>query len=252
MKILASDFDNTLLFYDGMRENDLKAIKEFQKQGNLFGVCTGRTLEGIERSSKDFDIDYDFYILTTGSLILNKNKDIILQKKIPMKVAKKLRELVCDDIHMSIVCQGKVYHLDKHNTSTYPGIKIKNIEEINAEEIDACGFHYPRGEIQAARVMINKIKDELSNQVSAFQNNEHIDLTSLGCSKGKGIDIIKDYFHLNLKDVYGIGDSFNDLPMFEHVGHSYTFDYSDQEVKEKADHVVTSLAECIDEILKED
>ena len=39
MKLLASDFDNTLWFNDHMKDNDVKNIKEFQKHGNLFGVC---------------------------------------------------------------------------------------------------------------------------------------------------------------------------------------------------------------------
>lgn len=47
MKILASDFDNTLYFHNSMKENDLKAIKKFQEKGNLFGICTGREINGI-------------------------------------------------------------------------------------------------------------------------------------------------------------------------------------------------------------
>ena len=35
MKLLASDFDNTLWFNDHMKDNDVKNIKEFQKHGNL-------------------------------------------------------------------------------------------------------------------------------------------------------------------------------------------------------------------------
>ncbi len=56
MKILASDFDNTLYFHNSMKENDLKAIKKFQEKGNLFGICTGREINGIIEPSKEFDI----------------------------------------------------------------------------------------------------------------------------------------------------------------------------------------------------
>lgn len=39
MKVLASDYDGTLLFNEKFKEGDLKKIKEFQKVGNLFGLC---------------------------------------------------------------------------------------------------------------------------------------------------------------------------------------------------------------------
>lgn len=45
MKVLASDYDGTLLFNEQFKEGDLKKIKEFQKVGNLFGLCSGRPLK---------------------------------------------------------------------------------------------------------------------------------------------------------------------------------------------------------------
>lgn len=52
MKLLASDFDGTLLLHPNRNDNiilknDKKAIKKFQKEGNLFGICTGRSLDGV-------------------------------------------------------------------------------------------------------------------------------------------------------------------------------------------------------------
>lgn len=249
MYLLASDFDNTLLFYEGMKENDLKAIKRFQKKGHLFGLCTGRTLEGVLRPSKDYDIQYDFYILNTGSYILDKDLNVIFQKKIPMEIVKELQSLVGNDIHMSIVFNNQMMHIDKQNTANYPGIKINSLEELDAVEVEACSFHYPKGQIREAKEMIDIILERLGDKVSAYQNNEHIDCTALGCSKGNGIDIIKDYFHLDDCCIFGIGDSFNDLPMFSHVGTSYTFNYSDRYVQEQATCIVSTLEECIYSIL---
>ena len=55
MKLLASDFDNTLWFEDHMKDEDVKAIHEFQKHGHLFGICSGRSLSGILRPSKPYE-----------------------------------------------------------------------------------------------------------------------------------------------------------------------------------------------------
>ena len=249
MKLLASDFDNTLLFYEGMKEDDLKAIKNFQKQGHLFGLCTGRTLEGVQRPSKNYDIQYDFYILNTGSYILDRNLNVIFQKKIPLTLVKKLQKLVGEDIHMSVVLNNTMLIIDKQNVSKYPGTRINSLDEIKATEVEACSFHYQSGEIDIAKETINKILKTYGQEISAYQNNEHIDCAAFGCSKGAAIDIITDYFNIQKDDIYGIGDSFNDLPMFSHVTHSYTFDYASTDVQKQADHIVHNLKECIEDIL---
>ena len=57
---------------------------------------------------------------------------------------------------------------------------------------------------------------------------------------------------INESDVYGIGDSWNDLPLLDSVKHGYTFTYAPSEVKNKAEKVVGSLSEAIQDILKED
>ena len=76
MKVLASDYDGTLLFNEKFKEGDLKKIKEFQKAGNLFGLCSGRPFKGIYEFCKPY-IDFDFYILCTGALVLNKEREVI-------------------------------------------------------------------------------------------------------------------------------------------------------------------------------
>ena len=90
MKLLASDFDNTLWFNDHMKDNDVKNIKEFQKHGNLFGVCTGRCLHGIVNPSQPYNLEHDFYILLSGALVLNKDKEVIFEKQIPLSLVKEI------------------------------------------------------------------------------------------------------------------------------------------------------------------
>ena len=47
MKCLISDFDGTL--YDNNFINNLKSIKEFIDDGNIFVVATGRTFKNIKK-----------------------------------------------------------------------------------------------------------------------------------------------------------------------------------------------------------
>ena len=53
MKLLASDYDNTLSFNNVIKETDKIAIRDFQNQRNLFGVCTSHSLRGIVEFTED-------------------------------------------------------------------------------------------------------------------------------------------------------------------------------------------------------
>lgn len=244
MKLLASDFDNTLWFYDHMKEEDVKSIHQFQKRGHLFGICTGRSKKGIIEPSLPYHIQYDFYILLSGALILNKDLEVIFEKKIPYHTVKEVAASL-NGIDISIVYNHQMYKLYPSGRKDMRCIDIQSLDELDTEYIDAFSFHYEREKIKEATKATKMINEKYGDIITAFQNNEHIDIAAKGCSKGEGIRIIQDYFHLPSEDIYGIGDSFNDLPMLRQVAHGFTFTYAPQEVQKEAQYIVSNLAEAI-------
>ena len=52
-----------------------------------------------------------------------------------------------------------------------------------------------------------------------------------------------------MKDVYTIGDSWNDVSMFDVTENSFTFDYVEKELKNHANYIVTSVAHCIEDYI---
>lgn len=249
MKLLASDFDNTLWFYDHMKEKDLQAIKHFQKQGHLFGLCSGRSLDGVLKPSRPYDITYDFFILLSGGLILNRQQDIIFEKKIPLSLVKEIYDFT-GQLDISVVCNDITYQLYKNSGDPVFGVEIQSLDDIHAEEVHAFSFHYPSCDIAKAHCMTQKILEKYGDVVEAYQNAQHIDLAKKGCSKGHGIQIIQDYFRLPEQHIYGIGDNYNDLPMLDVIKNSYSFDYAPQDVQTHAQKIVSQLYECIEDIEK--
>ena len=79
MKLLASDFDGTLIHHQENKsyilKEDKQKIIDFQKAGNLFGVCSGRELRGLLNQSED--VKCDFYILHIGCIMLDQNQHVI-------------------------------------------------------------------------------------------------------------------------------------------------------------------------------
>ena len=77
MKALASDIDGTLVFNQQIKKQDREAIEKYQKE-HLFGVCSGRPRCAL------FDLEklkLDFYILSSGAEILDKDLNYIGETK---------------------------------------------------------------------------------------------------------------------------------------------------------------------------
>lgn len=249
MKLLASDFDNTLWFQDHMKKEDIEAIQDFQKQGHLFGICTGRSLSGILRPSKPFGVNYDFYILLSGGLVLNKEHQPLFESQIPIALVKEIYEFTHQQ-NISFVWHDTTYHLNTQFDDYAFDHEIHSFDEFPYDYVQSFSFHYQENEMDLAKEMTQKIKNKFGKQIEAYQNNQHIDLAMKGCSKGHGMKIIQDYFHLSNDDVYGIGDNYNDLPMLDAIEHSYTFDYAPDDVKKHAQKIVSQLSECIFDMMK--
>ena len=82
---------------------------------------------------------------------------------------------------------------------------------------------------------------------SIFRNDIYIDIVPLGCSKGNGIKYIAKQEFIKDDYIYTIGDSWNDVTMFNITKNSFTFHHVEEELKEHAAYLVDSVADCIEE-----
>ena len=165
MKLLASDFDNTLWFNDHMKDNDVKNIKEFQKHGNLFGVCTGRCLHGIVNPSQPYNLEHDFYILLSGALVLNKDKEVIFEKQIPLSLVKEIYNFL-NQKDASIVYKDVMYKVYKTKKPDYHGVYIESIDELKTETVSAFSFHYELDELEEATIATDLIHQKYGDRKS--------------------------------------------------------------------------------------
>ncbi|MCD7840540.1 MAG: HAD family hydrolase [Erysipelotrichaceae bacterium] len=252
MYLLASDFDNTLWFRDHLLDDDVCMIKEFQKQGHLFGLCTGRGIDGIITPTKGYDmlthLNFDFYILSSGAYIMDSNREIIFEKMIPLDIVEAVYEY-SNHGNMTILTVDHSYKIYKDRMDQYPATTIQSFDEIKNEKVRSFSLHYEEDEVAMVTTIKDHINELYGKYITAFQNGPHIDIAAVGCSKGEGIRFIQQYFHIDTEYICGIGDNFNDLPLLEAVTNSYTFDYAPDLVQENARYVVPHLSDCIKDIL---
>ena len=72
MKVLASDFDLTLYVPDEeVVKKNVIAIRSFMKQGNLFGIVTGRNYSSVKQLLNQYDIPYHYLVCQDGAKLFD-------------------------------------------------------------------------------------------------------------------------------------------------------------------------------------
>ena len=238
--LFASDFDGTFYFEgtdNPFFDRDLIAIQQFQKEGHLFGVCTGRSLDGVQVTSDQLP-DFDFWILSSGALILDKNMKKLYEKNLTFDTVVKIWQHFHDKVAFLFMAQKQAYVFTEE---AFPAIGIQSITDLL--NIPLCSMSLTASNESEAVEITTIINTIYGSNVTAFQNVNHIDISPKGCSKGNAIAFLKKHF--GLMTCGGIGDSYNDIPMLENVEHAFTFSHSPIEVKEKADVLVSNLSEAL-------
>ena len=133
MKALASDFDGTLYFEDGIKENDQQAIVHFQKH-HLFGLCTGRPLIGVQHYIKDC-IQPDFYIVSSGACILDKECHVLYEQTISKEIMKAIYQQYHQKAEVSIQADFRIYTLVKDSKIPIAQTYVESIDCIGDEHI---------------------------------------------------------------------------------------------------------------------
>lgn len=247
MKILASDMDGTLFFHRVVHIRDISAIRKFQRAGNKFGFCTGRFLSGAV-DHNPIGLHPDFYIASSGAVILDANLNILFERTIPYEIGKAIWNAYVQENWMMVQTgnRDKVFVTSESWKNKGKVIVVKDFSVVQNEKIHGLSI------VVKTEEMALKVAEEIQNtypEVTPFVNKNSIDVVPKGCSKGQGTRFIQNYYGNH--QIGGIGDNYNDLPMLEAADISFTFEKSPKDVREQATHIVDSVAHAI-KILMED
>lgn len=246
-KVFASDFDGTLYFYKAdckFPEESVQMIKKYQEEGHLFGLCTGRQMGGLTPFMKG-KVNSDFYITSSGANIVNR--DLVEIRKCEMNrgtAAAIVKAINPMEYRITLDVEGEICVFEQMD---YPGkyYIITSVYDAPPGRIHQVSIHTENPEDAAA--MVKYINEIFGEQVNAFQNVTEVDIVPKGCSKGEGIQFLKEYLREKYGEVklYGIGDSLNDLPLLEAADVSYTFPYAPKELQDKATKVVDTICDAL-------
>ena len=270
MKILAVDLDGTLFYPKGVKrcisKKNVKFLRDFIDAGNKVILCTSRSRQFVEEKlKKEIDRPFDYMVCNTsqiitaeGEIIRNipaKNEDMSAVVSFLDKKIQPLAYLMTSDEYPCLIKQnseiGKFlsvfYKLWWRFQFCYRE-KFVMDNEIFDETLKS-------GNIYKMMVFygLGKNNKNLSKELNKIIREEHPniesswslivnELTPLGCNKGEGLDYYCQYFNINPDDVYVIGDSGNDITMFnKYYEHSYVMSHAYPSVKKYAKTAVSKV-----------
>lgn len=251
MKYFFFDIDGTLKPY-GRNISDItkETIKRLKENGHKVFLATGRRHNEINNMMEELQIK-DAVCAGGGTVLINNNieRQIFFGKE---KLKDILDECKKYKIIMVILSEGKCY-------TTYKGFKLKLYilfitllqktrffkvgsvngkvlnSYINIEHIDEDKFlNKPTQKIMFYNY--RKIKKVQSIKDFTIYNNGFC--TSIEFEfKEKGIEYIRNKYHLKLEDIVVFGDGKNDISMFDYAKNSIAMGNACAEIKKRASFI---------------
>ena len=269
IKLIASDLDGTLLDEPNrISKINLDAIEYAYSKGARFCFATGRDLQSVKDISCSLK-HKPILILGNGSQTYDENEQLIFQDFFKNEYLKEVCHIMDrHDVPYMIFTSDGFYttknpkevrerfieRIAKIKNDTYAHIFATNpdkpcnnlvqIQDMNRfvkekKILKVEGFHYhskPVEEVKKELVSYNEL-----SYLSTGRNN--VEVTNKSATKGNALKKYCEYMNIQEDEVIVLGDSHNDLSMFEQFTYSFAPENSAQEVKDKAYQVVHSCEE---------
>ena len=269
IKLIASDLDGTLLDEPNrISKINLDAIEYAYQKGAKFCFATGRDLQSVN------DITCllkhkPVLLLGNGSEVYDEDENLVFQNFFNNKYLEEVCEIMNEhDVpHMIFTTDGfytttdpvevrqrfierigkirnqEMAHIFATNMDKPCNnlVQIEDIKEFAKTKkiLKVEGFHYNSKPVEDVKKVLEKFT-ELSH-LSTGKNN--VEVTNLTATKGLALKRYCKYANIKEDEVMVMGDSHNDLSMFEFFKYSFAPENSIQEIKDYAYKVVKSCDE---------
>lgn len=261
-KLICIDMDGTLLSSEKeISEFTKKTLLEAYNDGIHIAISTGRNFADVGYYSDLIGINAPV-ITANGAYIQQKGENEIIYKGILGQVrCKKILDIClkydvspCFHTHEKQFYGREFYEyvlgeinipleiLKKIETQRIVVDTKEQWEIIIQEErkniVKGILMDTDEAAIQKIRLEVEEMNEfEVTSSVGTDFTWANIELTRKGTSKGKGVEILAEYYNLKKEEVMAIGDSENDLSMIDTAGFSVAMGNAIDIVKQRADYI---------------
>lgn len=194
MKILASDFDNTIYFLDNEEQNkkNRDAIDQFIREGNVFCIITGRNYTSLKKHLTENKIPYSYLICEDGAKLFN-NMDYCIDTTL-------LEEETIKEIIPILENNHYDYYLDDgYNKTEYYKDCVKIVVDCVDEE--------------RKNDLVQLLKE--TGKVHIYASRYHVNIIHKSVNKENALKKLFNLEKLNYNLLHVIGDNENDYEMIK-------------------------------------
>lgn len=243
-KYIFVDIDGTILDhqYGGIRPQTKKALQMMNNLGYDIYLCTGRNL-----STSLFDLGFKpkAYVLASGALVCSE-EEIFYENPFSLDVINKMISLG-KKCNVEINLEAKIYNygqkfvmdlvasefddLTKKYWLPFEKYPNETIYKVMIKGHDLAGYLRFKDEFKAILSFNNTFGFEFYDEVQLIEN-----------SKGNAIKMLANQGLIKIEDTIVVGDSLNDISMFEIGAYSIAMGNGVDELKKIANYVTDDIS----------
>ena len=269
IKLLVTDLDGTFLAPNHTPEKyvsdeNINALERFREQGGIFVTCSGRHHEFSYKLMEELGFAFDIIGINGCTII---HKDSLVEHNHPLrqhvrKVAEELsREHYKGKVEMiAITLTGKPVFGDpnswvaqRYKDNNRDIIDTPLLQYINdRKNPDVTSLHVNVKDPDTLHDWIKKLRIMFDQYFDIYASGSvNIEFMKPGINKGYGVRSIMKIYGLQEHEVAVCGDNQNDISMFFAAKHSYCMATATPQVQKYARKVVNTVAEALEDILKQ-
>lgn len=238
MALVCMDLDGTILYEGKPVKGVLESIKLLKENNHDVAIATGRSPLLLYDLDKKLNVDY--LILANGGYVKANNK-VIYERYIPNDIVKKMMEY-SDSERFDLVIEYDDEYLAYRKDTDVPD-RFCNIFKIDLPALDRNIYPnrnvfsmlvFDKNKVEGMRRELPELQFNLSNELG-------FDVNANGGLKADGINALAKHLGYDVKDVYAIGDGYNDISMIQLVGHGIAMGNAGNELKQAAEYVTTDV-----------
>lgn len=236
------DVDGTVYSHESksVPASTLKALNELREKGIKTFLATGRHFSEIDKFPVG-EIPFDGYVMLTGQLCTDGERNVIFGNAIEEKDAQYLlNEFKKKEMPVMLVEKDRLY------INLINDVVIKGQKEISSDIPEVMEYQgAPLYQIicYGGKELERELTPKLPNCKITRWSPFGIDVISKTGGKVTGIKKMLELHSIRQEEVIAFGDGENDIEMLEFAGIGVAMGNAEEEVKAVADYVTTDIDE---------